>query len=166
MPWTWSMRWSRRETSSVASGGSWNLFLAGEMSMITVAAPNTCGSLTKDLDVSQAAADLGFWRRCMTSVAAHTIYSRMSMIPIAPWASVAFPLYRVYRTPRPSSGNVSRLSACPTEAMSERYIDRLGGALGRSAPRRVDNSDGQRSILDQCYQIPKENNRSIDRTAS
>ena len=33
---------------------------------------------------SQTAADLGFWRRRMTSVAAHKIYSRMSMIPIAP----------------------------------------------------------------------------------
>lgn len=155
MPWTWSMRWSRRETSSEGSGGSRNLFLADEISMVTVAALNLCGSLAKDLDVSQAAADLGFWRGRMTSVAAHTMYSRMSIIPIAPWASVAFPLYRVYRTPRPSSGNVSRLSACPPEAMVERYIDRLGGVLGRyaciygvsrsaqrSGPPRIDNSGG------------------------
>lgn len=62
----------------------------------------------------------------MTSVAAHTIYSRMSTIPIAPWASVAFPLYRVYRTPRPSSGNVSRLSACPTEAWSSDILTGWG----------------------------------------
>jgi hypothetical protein len=41
------------------------------------------------------------------------------MIPIAPHgpsvAVVAFALYRVYRTPRPSSEHVSRISLCPTE---------------------------------------------------
>ena len=36
------------------------MLLAGEKSMVTVAAQNPCGSLAKDLDVSQATADLGF----------------------------------------------------------------------------------------------------------
>lgn len=82
---------------------------------------------------SQTAADLRFWRRRITSVAAHKIYSRMSIIPIAPppWASVAFPLYRVYWAPRPSSGQVSRLRICPTEAMVDLYLDRLGDVLER-----------------------------------
>lgn len=72
--------------------------------MITAAAQNPCGSRAKDLDVSQAVADFRFGRRG----SAHDLFQNVDDAdrPMEDRPSVAFPLYRVCRAPRPSSGHV------------------------------------------------------------
>lgn len=127
------MRWSRRETSSEGSGGSWLcVLLAGEISMVANPAQNPCSSLVKDLDVFS---NSGRFRILAATHdergSAQDLFQNVDDPDRPPWASVAFPLYRVYWAPRPSSGQVSRLRICPTEAMVELYLDRLGDVLGR-----------------------------------